>query len=261
MNIWCVGMRGESNDFSTGGTMVISSRTLVKSALVVSMVMVAGAAQAQLYWRADLGYSSATDAHIKDKNFALDGVICGNPTCSTPAELNDVGESAVLSAGVGWRFNPNFRADVTLAYRGWYELDDSDAFPSDFKADISSWNLMLNGYWDFTLTWGRPYVGAGVGLAVNKIDNIVNTGGALGTATFTHPGGTKSDLAWAVMAGVGIPINPNLTLDIGYRYIDLGKIESDSGNLSCAPVACPGATYSGLSGKLRAHELMIGLRF
>jgi opacity protein-like surface antigen len=120
---------------------------------------------------------------------------------------------------------------------------------------------MLNAYYDFNLTWGRPYVGAGIGFASNKIDSIVNSGGALGAFSATAPGGTSTGLAWAVMGGISFPINPTLTLDVGYRYIDLGDIESDSGSLSCAPAACPGATYSGLSGKLRAHELMIGLRF
>lgn len=235
----------------------------VLSRLAVSafMLTAAGTVQAQLYWRADIGYSSATDAEIKDVNFASDQFICGNAACTVPGQLDDIGSAFVIGGGVGWRFNQNFRVDGTVAYRTGYKLDDSDAFPSNFKADITSWNLMANGYYDFPLAWGKPYVGAGIGWASNKIDDIVNSGGALGPLSITVPGGTKSGFAWALMAGVGIPLSPTLTLDIFYRYTDLGDIASDSGVASCAPVACPGATYSGAKGKLRANELMIGLRF
>jgi opacity protein-like surface antigen len=116
---------------------------------------------------------------------------------------------------------------------------------------------MANGYWDFTVPWPvKPYVGVGLGWASNKVDDVEgNDGGFI----FKVPGGTKSDVAWALMAGVSWPINPTLTLDIGYRYSDLGKIETDSGNITFGGV--PVGTYSGASGKLQAHKLMIGLRF
>ena len=238
-----------------------AKRSLIGLALAASLGAVAQSAQAQLYWRADLGYSVAADAGLRDKNFATDGLICGDAACNSGGELKDIGNSPVLSAGVGWRIDPNWRADVTLAYRGGYKLDDADALPSNYKADITSTNLMLAGYYDFNAGWGRPYLGAGIGFASNKIDSVVNSGGALGSTTVTVPGGTKTGFAWSLMAGVGFPLNPSLTLDLGYRYVDLGKIESDSGAISCAPVACPGFTYSGMTGNLRAHELTVGLRF
>jgi opacity protein-like surface antigen len=229
--------------------------------LGASMLLAAGAsAAADLYWRVDGGYSMSSNANIRDNNFALDGFICGDPVCNTPGELNDVGNSFVIQGGLGWRLNPNTRVDVTLGYRGSYELDDGDAFPSDFKADITSWALMANGYYDFSLTWGKPYVGAGLGIAMNKIDTITNSGGALAPQSFAIPGGSSSGLAWALMAGISFPLSPTMTLDLGWRYIDLGDIESDAGTIVCTP-ACGTDPYSGMSGKLRAHELMIGLRF
>lgn len=234
--------------------------TLGKLAVAASMALAASVAQAQLYGRVDLGFSSALDAGIKDKNFAADGFICADPSCNSGMELNNVGESSVLSAGLGWRFSRNFRADLTIGYRGGHALDDSDRFPSDFKADITSTSVMLGAYWDFLTGGAVPYFGVGIGWAQNKIDEIVNTGGALGTFAFRLPGGTWSGMAWSMMAGVGIPLGGSVALDLGYRFIDLGEIESDSGPITCPPFACTGS-YSGLSGKLRAHELMIGLRF
>ena len=233
--------------------------TLIKLGLTVCMAFAPVLAQAQPYGRLDVGFSSAQDAGIRDKNFAADGFICADPGCNAGMELDDVGGSGVLSAGVGWRFNRNFRADLTIGYRGGYELDDRDRFPSRFKADITSTSVMLGAYWDFARSGATPYLGAAVGWAQNKIDEIVNTGGALGSNAIFLPGGTWSGRAWSLMAGVGIPLGGSVTLDLGYRFIDLGEIESDSGPVSCT-FPCSG-TYSGLSGKLRAHELMFGVRF
>jgi len=228
----------------------MSDRAFIKIALAALMLLAAGTSRADLYWRLDGGWSMSTDANIRDKDFDTDGLICADPACSSGAQLNDVGNSLVLQGGVGWRFDPNFRMDLTLGYRGGYKLDDSDGFPSDFKADIRSLSLLLNAYYDFSLAaWsGKPYVGAGIGFASNKIDTITNSD-AFG-ATITVPGGTSTNRAWAFMAGFRFPLSSSMMLDVGYRYIDLGKIESDAD-----------ATYSGMSGKLRAHELMIGIAF
>jgi opacity protein-like surface antigen len=234
--------------------------TCVKWALAAFTALAATAAQAQLYGRVDVGFSSALDAGIRDKNFARDGFICADPGCNSGMELNDVGGSGVLSAGLGWRFSENFRADLTVGYRGGYQLDDNDRFPSNFKADITSTSVMLGAYLDFGTGGAKPYLGAGIGWAQNKIDEIVNSGfpGA-GSAAIFLPGGTWSGMAWSLMAGVGIPLGARTTLDLYYRFIDLGEIESESGSLSCS-FSCSG-TYSGLRGELRAHEFMLGLRF
>jgi opacity protein-like surface antigen len=118
---------------------------------------------------------------------------------------------------------------------------------------------MLNGYYDFALAWGKPYVGAGIGWASNKVDSIKATHPAVPGVTVTAPGGTKNNVAWALMAGVGVPINSRMTVDVGVRYADLGKLEADAGNLTANGVAI--GTYSGAKGNLRAWELTAGLRF
>jgi opacity protein-like surface antigen len=49
-------------------------------------------------------------------------------------------------------------------------------------------------------------------------------------------------------------------LDIGYRYVDMGKFETGEGGTAhtIPQFAFP---FSGADGKLRAHELAIGARF
>jgi len=235
-------------------------RMLTAVGLLLVLVGFAVPAQAQMYWRLDLGWSKTNDAEFKDKNFAADVVICGDLACNTPGKLNDVGDSYVLGGGIGYRFSPNVRGDVTLGYRGDYSLTGTDGGGAQFKSDITSMVVMANGYYDFSAGGVRPYIGAGIGWAQNEMDPVVQTfpGGSI-----TTPGGKKSGTAFALMAGVGIPVS-GWVLDIGYRYIDLGKIESGSGTASATFTGVPGAIpfpYSGAEGKLTAHEITVGVRF
>jgi opacity protein-like surface antigen len=221
--------------------------TKLKLTAAVSMLMGASAVQAQLYWRADVGVSSTIGLGIHDKNFATDRAICGNDACTAAGMVDRRATSMVLSGGVGWRLNRNFRADATIVDRVSYSVKQTMPDSTDVTAKVRSWNLMANGYYDVPLPFGTPYFGAGLGWASNKVNNVnfSNSG-----VTVRVPGGTKSGVALALMAGVGVPITSTITLDIGYRYTDLGKLET-----SRAP------NYSGAIGRLRTHEFVLGYRF
>ena len=212
------------------------------------------------YFRAEIGHSWSRDAEIRDNNFATLPVICGNPLCTGPGSLDDVGDSWVFGAGVGYRVNPNIRAELALGYRRGFELDDTDAQapPSTFRGEIRNWTLMLNGYYDidFGQPW-KPYVGAGIGYARNELRTIAVTNPTLPGLVVPVTGGTDSGLAWSLGVGVGYTLPNRMTLDIGYRYVDLGDLE-----ISAQPVSLPGmaaAPYAGAEGKLRAHELVLEL--
>jgi opacity protein-like surface antigen len=74
------------------------------------------------------------------------------------------------------------------------------------------------------------------------------------------PSGTSSGLAWQLAAGVGIAVTSNLTLDVGYRYVDLGSIKVDQGRYNYVNFT-PNTDTNGLKGDLRTHELALGLRY
>ena len=120
---------------------------------------------------------------------------------------------------------------------------------------------MVNGYVDFPLARTKavvPYAGAGVGYARNKIDDISNPNlPPLPPGLSTLPGGTKSGMAWQVSFGVGIQLTSKVMLDVGYRYLDSGKIETDAGNVT----GFFASHYDDATGYLRAHELQVGVRF
>ena len=206
-------------------------------------------AQAQMYWRVEIGYSKPNDAEFKDNNFNDAGNICRDASCSEPGTLHKIDGSSIVGGGIGYRFGKNLRGDLTLAYRGFYSLDDR-TFEADYSAGITSTTLMANGYYDFTAGGIRPYVGAGVGVARNETDKLIQDFRTGFANTFS--GATREDPAFALMAGIGIPYS-TWTLDIGYRYVEMGKFET--GNLARLGVS------SGHTGKLRAHELTLGARF
>jgi opacity protein-like surface antigen len=224
-----------------------------KAAAVLGLalgVCAAAPAGAQLYWRLDIGYSEAVDkADFKDNNFYESGNIVADDSFTQPATLNNIDGSSIIAGGVGYRFTSGLRADVTLAYRGFYTLNDK-TFEADYHANIASTTLMVNGYYDFGSGGIRPYIGVGIGVARNRTDSLIQDF-RLGFSN-SFSGATREDPAFALMAGIGIPYS-GWTLDIGYRYIDMGKFETGTS-------ARLGIT-GGHTGKLSAHEFTLGARF
>ena len=216
-----------------------------------------------MYLRIDAGYAWSRDAEIRDNG---QWVICANLPCDAPSSLNDVGGSLVIGAGVGYRVAPNIRTELALAYRGGFELDEPDSGvpPTTFKSEIRSWNAMLNGYYDFELggPW-KPYVTAGIGVARNEVKTINATNPAAATqpalfSNFQLVGETETSFAWQIGFGVGYAVKPGMTLEFGYRYVDLGdlKIPAQTVIFNPGPVE-----YAGAKGELKSHELTIGFRF
>lgn len=233
-------------------------RAKFSTACFLVMLCAAGAAQAQLYFRADTGYSRSTGADFRDNDSSLN-LICGDPSCQA-GKFDDFGSSIILGAGVGTRLNPNVRTDVTLGYRK-YKLDQSDSGvpPAKFTADITSLALMANGYYDFSTSGVSPYVGIGIGVAQNKLGTVSFDDGAAFRGNV--PGDTKTGAAFAVMLGAGIPLGQSLVLDVGYRYVDLGEVRSKTDAAVTVNGVVVPPPYPGATGHVRAHELTVGLRF
>lgn len=130
-------------------------------------------------------------------------------------------DSAVYGAGVGYRFLPWFRSDVTFDYRP--DFHDASAGGASFK----NWSAMLNGYIDFNVPIIRPlvpYIGAGAGIAQNKLNGTTATIGGTTVASIT--GSTKDQFAWQAMAGTSYYLSRTVALDVGYRYFHGGSAES-----------------------------------
>jgi hypothetical protein len=146
------------------------------------------------------------------------------------------GDNGLLVGGVvGYRFSDLFRADVSYT-RLNNELNWKGAFPgggdSAFASDASSDVFMLNGYLHAKgLNKGRfytfdPFVGAGIGLTSNRLNDIVETGAGNGAfRADVHDGKT---IRPAARLGVGVDtrITPALTLTSSVDAYWLGDFES-----------------------------------
>ena len=139
---------------------------------------------------------------------------------------------------------------------------DTNSCYGQQNAQISRYALLLNGYLDLG-TWAgvTPYVGAGVGPSLNRTSGTYDW---LFSANNTHYGPTLTlpnntpipvvwydnngnvvpapittfgeqnhrqvlnrknfNMAYALMAGVSYDVGANAKIDMGYRYINLGKL-------------------------------------
>lgn len=262
-------------------------KKIALAALAVFVVAGTGSAMAGeagksgIYLRADGGYSWARDANIRNSGPGIDLGGGGAATNQLFGEVNEIGDSPLVQAGVGYRISPAFRVDLTGGYRWGFKLDDTDSSPNTatgstytlgtaYKADIRSTAVMLNGYVDIggltnaNLGVFKPYVGGGLGWAHNKVKTLryQNTDAGL-EFTGEGPGGVSNDLAWQLSVGTGISLSQNLLLDVGYRYSSLGEVKTESGfnQIFDGNGTDVSGHYDGTVGKLRSHDLMIGIRY
>ena len=71
-----------------------------------------------------------------------------------------------------------------------------------------------------------PFVGAGIGVAHTRIGKTTMT---FPETTTTVPGGSRTELAWMATAGLAVALEERVTLDLAWRYSDLGKIRTPRG--------------------------------
>lgn len=175
--------------------------------------------------------------------------------------VTDTGfDGAVAGAGGGCRIGQRgLRADVMLGWRGRLDVAMNTGLAADSgaataRSQFSNQTLMINVYYDLRQWYGlTAYVGAGIGLAHNRLADAAlapNTGGATRLR-----GGSSTDFAWSLMSGAAYRLAAHTTLDIGYRYIDLGNVEATT-------IDGAGNTITTATGDdVSAHEFKIGIRY
>ena len=205
------------------------------------------------------------------------------PGTTPPAFAYDsksLGSSTLFGIGVGYQFNNWFRADVTAEHRGSANYNAVASYfsaavapatnacsspapggrcPDLYTGQVSSTAFLANGYFDLG-TWSNltPYVGLGVGLAnvrtsawVDK--SIGNTGGGYAGDT------ARTSFAWAAMAGLSYAVTQNAKLELGYRYMDLGRVTA--GAIICQPPGVLGCPQEIQKFRLASHDLRLGMRW
>lgn len=178
---------------------------------------------------------------------------------------NSIDDTTILRAGIGYEFNNWFRGDVTAEYRtkaainayGLFTnpLGSAAVFGDQYTGSIRSTVVLANGYVDLG-TWNclTPFIGAGVGVAFNTFNDLVDTGIAeSGSGMGQNP--THADLAWALHAGLSYAVTQNFTMELAYRYLNYGSV-TDS--INCIG-GCHPDSYK--VDNLSSNDITLGFRW
>jgi opacity protein-like surface antigen len=211
------------------------------------------------YLRGDIGFSN-------QKVKSLDNLLYHDPGVSVQNVGLGFDTAGIFGVGAGYRFNNWFRADVTGEYRGNANFHGSDIVSFNgapigtdtYTASKSEWLVLANVYADLGTWWCiTPFIGAGIGASRNTISSFTDVGQPLPSVAFGDTA-SKWNLAWALHAGLAYKISPSLTLELAYRYVDLG--DGLSGDLY---------TWDGTNARnnpmhfkdLTSHDLKLGVRW
>ncbi len=205
------------------------------------------------YFKAFVGVSNQ-----EVDEFTNDIIAAGNFTI-----FNKEFDSApFVGLGVGYQHSDKLRFDVTGEYRGratFHGLDKNNTAQSsnDYSGFKSEWLFLANAYFDFGDFHGvKPYVGAGAGVAEVTLSNFTDTNERTGGHHWAAEN-SEWNFAWALHAGLAYEVSDALTLDFGYRYLNLGDgvtgtFQTYDGTASPGPLELK---------DIVSHDIMVGLRW
>lgn len=211
--------------------------------VVLAAGVSAGAAVAEdFYFRAGIGFDRPTETVFRDKDCEIETPVplygCGLGGDGAPyRSVGEFGTVAALEVGIGSIVAPVLRIEAlvevrpSLTFSGRANYLDPELRQS-VSVDLSVLSGMVAAYADLpALGLPRfgpfaPFVGAGLGAARIRTGE---TRMMFPTTTTTVPGAHRTGFAWMVTAGVATALSESTTLDLAWRYSDLGAAETATG--------------------------------
>jgi opacity protein-like surface antigen len=214
---------------------------------------------AGIYIRGEVGAAFHNDVLFRDTNPTAPN--CDLCEMSFPSTID---MSAIAGVGVGLRLTPNIRTEFSVDYLPSARVmgHDSSTPPSTASLNLDSVVGLANLYIDFpNLPPGifgliQPYVDAGIGFANNSPGVTRGHSGTVGP--FTISGATQTNFAYALGIGAGYPLTPQLTVELAYRFFDLGPLRTGT------TLSAGGASFqvtASATGSADVHTILIGLRY
>ena len=214
------------------------------------------------YLRGDIGFSNQRVDRLNNPDDARLTSSSQNLTFNT---------AGIFGLGAGYKFNNWFRADVTGQWRGNSQLfgKDSITYVGGFGTDTyhgtkSEWVVLANAYADLGTWWCvTPFIGAGVGGARVSIANFTDQSHAIegrpelpGLAFADNV--SKWNFAWALHAGLAYKVTPNFTVELAYRYLDMGDgLTGDLRRFDGVNERFNPTTFKNIT----SHDLKLGVRW
>ena len=161
---------------------------------------------------------------------------CGTGRDGAPLRsVGDFGAIPVAEFGFS-KTDGAIRYEYLIEFRPRYKFEGRANFlppnrQQSVSAKLSSISGMLAGYVDFINgvsepKFGTPFLGLGIGVAHTRIGKTAMN---FPLTTTTVPGGSHTDLAWMISAGVSTALNERATLEFAWRYSDLGEVRTGQG--------------------------------
>jgi len=160
-----------------------------------------------------------------------------------------------LAAGYDFskKLNVPVRAELEYAVFSKAEAEKELWGDTTFRQLNNIQTLFVNVYYDInTGTRFTPYVGAGMGAGFIRTKGWANWRGGDITNTGSR---TETNFAWNIGMGLGYEITKNIALDVGYRFADLGKVQTNLFDWG-------GGDWWGMETKrIYQHQFSMGARF
>ena len=214
------------------------------------------------------------DCSTADDRYACETGIDGDFETMTGFEL-----------GLGYAAMPALRLEAALQYRPEFSFKGQTdlSLPQfgltatrDFASELTVWSAMLAAYLDIPIpgfgllrhTPLSPFVGAGGGVSRIDVGDADFGGSQLGSQVdrLILPGDHQFSFSWMLSVGIAVSL-ANWTVDVAWRYTDLGGVESATGIAedACRLLGCNlpdiDLPLASTLGELRSHGLILSLRY
>ncbi|MDH4982645.1 outer membrane beta-barrel protein [Hyphomicrobium sp. D-2] len=211
--------------------------------------------EAEWYFRGDFaaGFGGSPSVNVLGANII-------EQTFGNVGRENSFEPSFTGGVGVGYVWGPYFRTDLTVDMHSIMSTKQTASAViggnTVSAVDRTKWMstiLMLNGYYDIrTGTPWTPYIGGGLGFAVNQgTRNVDYTNTGVGSFS-TGDRSTQVQFAGAAMVGLTYEFSSFWALDVNYRFLHVG-----GPSVSSSPNYASTVEF----GSLNEHQIRAGLRF
>jgi opacity protein-like surface antigen len=211
------------------------------------------------YLRGDIGFSNQ---QVRRANYNFGSL---PPPDSVQTVSQEFETAGIFGLGIGYQFNDWLRVDVTGEYRSAstfhaFEINNfgGTLVPEHVTLIKSEWVVLANIYADLGTWWYvTPFIGAGIGVANVRLSGFTDTVNTVNANNFAADG-SQWNFAWALHAGLAYKVTPNFTVELAYRYLNMGDGKTGS------PITGYDGSYQGADYELKnidSHDLKAGVRW
>jgi opacity protein-like surface antigen len=200
----------------------------------------------------DLLFKPYARVHV---GFSLTGSPGGDGRNGTHQDI-EVQDTGLFGVGIGMKVDDQVRVEGNVTYYSPFDVDGRDGAGNNISTELESIGAMVSVLYDIEQVHSllgtdtfTPYVGAGVGITMLDTDAMTTAGAA------SEPGTEVYNLTYAARAGLGARLSDTLTLDFGYKFMNMGQFEQDGG------VSNGANSKTTKFDDLLVHEFTAGLRF